>query len=44
MSFNTNASATRNTLLGCGIVDVKIKVIGLTHVIGEDNFTLQVED
>lgn len=31
-------------LFGGGIVDMKVKVIGLTHIVGKYDFTLQVKD
>ena len=34
----------RLTLLGRGIVDRQVKVVCLTHVVGENDFTLQIED
>jgi hypothetical protein len=44
MSFGAKDNLTGHTLLGCRIINVKIEVIGLTHVIGENDFTLQIKD
>ena len=32
------------TLLGCRIGYVKVKIVRLTHIVGKNNFTLQIED
>jgi hypothetical protein len=31
-------------LFGGSIKDMKVKVIGLTHIVGEYDFTLQIKD